>query len=99
MPFVICDVDDVLLEMGQIARLTEESLIEPLTRHFGSTQGEDVQREFMRSIGIMRRQLGSSSSVVCEGYQDIMTRMARWQRGVAGLRKRAMRSKSGLGMR
>ncbi|WP_089935856.1 HAD family hydrolase [Candidatus Entotheonella palauensis] len=82
MPFVICDVDDVLLEMGQISHLTEASLIEPLTRHFGAAQGEGVQREFMRSIGIMRQQLGNPSSVVDDRYQDIMARMAWWQRGV-----------------
>ncbi len=82
MPFVICDVDDVLLEMGQISGTTEASLIKPLTRHFGSTQGETVQREFRRSIEMMRRQLGNPSSVVCDGYQDIMARMAWWQRGV-----------------
>lgn len=82
MPFVICDVDDVLLEMGQISHLTEASLIEPLTRHFGQTQGETVQREFTRSIDIMRQQLGNPSSVIDDGYQDIMARMAWWQRGV-----------------
>ncbi len=82
MPYVICDVDDVLLQMGQIAHLTEASLIEPLTRHFGAVQGEVVQREFMRTIGIMRQQLGQPSAVACDGYQEIMARMAWWQRGV-----------------
>ena len=83
MPFVICDVDDVLLEMGQISRLTEASMIEPLTRHLGFTQAEAAQREFMRSIEIIRQQLRSPAPVVYDGYQDIMERMAWWQRGVS----------------
>ncbi len=82
MPFVICDVDDVLLEMGAVSHLAEASTIEPLTRHLGPTQAEAVQREFMRSIEMMRRQLRRPSSAVDNGYQALMERLARWQRGV-----------------